>query len=102
MIFVHTCQAKVDKIYYFFTKTLFLQKERRVMTQEKFERYRKAVEELKERKGYTVAFLAGIASEKADAKIAPNRMSNILSGKENGKAALIILAEIVFLYDLEA
>lgn len=72
-----------------------------IMTQEKFERYRKAVEELKERKGYTFPFLASIASEKADSKIAPNRMSNILNGKENGKAALIILAEIAFLYDLD-
>ena len=39
------------------------------MTQEKFERYRKAVEELKKKKGYTNAFLASIASEKADSKI---------------------------------
>lgn len=71
------------------------------MTQEKFERYRKAVEELKNRKGYTLAFLAGIASEKADSKIPASRMSNVMSGKENGNAALVILADIAFIYDLD-
>ncbi|QDK71489.1 hypothetical protein FLP15_10345 [Lactococcus protaetiae] len=72
------------------------------MTQEKFERYRQAVEELKNRKGYTNTFLAGIASEKSDSKISASRMSNIMSGKENGKAALVILADIAFIYDLDA
>lgn len=71
------------------------------MTQEKFERYRKAVEELKKKKGYTNAFLASIASEKSDSKIPASRMSNVMSGKENGKAALVILADIAFIYDLD-
>lgn len=71
------------------------------MSQEKFERYRKAVNEFKDKKGYTNVFLADVASEDANSKIAPNRMSNILSGKENGNAALAILAEIVFIYNLE-
>lgn len=71
------------------------------MAKEKIEQFRVAVNKLMEQKGYTKAFMASKVAMKDGKPIPDGRMSNILSGKENGGAAFEILSDIVFLYNLE-
>lgn len=70
------------------------------MAQEKLEQLRNAVNELKDRKGYTNSWLSEIASKKGN-KIPDSRMSNILSGKESGGTAFEVLSDIAFYYRLK-
>ena len=69
------------------------------MAQEKLEQLRNAVNELKDRKGYTNSWLSEIASKKGN-KIPDSRMSNILSVKESGRTAFEVLSDIAFYYRL--